>query len=239
MTERQVETRYTAGVVELRAGKDPAKKKAGGYAIMWNRLSQNLGGFVERVDSGAANKSLADAVDVLARYNHDGNMLLGRTSSGTLVLTKDDTGLDYEVDLPNTGVGRDLAVLMERQDVRHSSFAMRVMGDDWSLTEQGFPLRTITDLHLVDVAPVNSPAYLDTTSGLRSFAEARSLDLDLVVEAARSNTLAELMKPAAAIIDLAPAQRAAGTDKPEGTPGAPTSLLALRRRALELAARTT
>lgn len=235
MTERSIETRYTAGVVELRA-KDGGKK-AGGYAIMWNRLSQNLGGFVERVGPDATNKSLADGVDVLARYNHDGNLLLGRTSSGTLRLEADGTGLGYEVDLPDTTAGRDIAVLMERGDVRHSSFAMRVMEDDWSLTEQGFPLRTITDLHLVDVAPVNSPAYLDTSSGLRSLAETRGVDFDDVVKAARANALAEIVRSTTTIVDLAPAQREA--EKPAETPVAPTALQVYRARDLQLLERRT
>lgn len=231
MTERSIETRYTAGVVELRA-KGAAGQKAGGYAIVWERLSQNLGGFVERVHADAANKSLADGVDVLARYNHDSNLLLGRTSSGTLVLTRDDTGLEYEVDLPDTSTGRDLAVLMGRGDVRNSSFAMRVMEDEWSLTEQGFPLRTIVDLHLVDVAPVNSPAYLDATSGLRSLAETRGVDFDDVVKAARANVLAEIIRSTSTIVDLAPAQREA--EKPAETPGAPTALHVYRARDLHL-----
>jgi HK97 family phage prohead protease len=235
MTERSIETRYTAGVVEMRAA--TGGKRAGGYAIVWNRLSQNLGGFVERVDPSAANKSLADGVDVLARYNHDGNLLLGRTSSGTLRLEADGTGLGYEVDLPDTTAGRDIAVLMERGDVRHSSFAMRVMDDDWSLTEQGFPLRTITDLHLVDVAPVNSPAYLDTSSGLRSLAETRGVDFDDVVKAARANALAEIVRTTTTIVDLAPAQREA--EKPAETPAAPTALQVYRARDLHLMERRT
>lgn len=230
MSERSIETRYTTGTVELRAV--GGKKQAGGYALKWNKLSQNLGGFVERVHPDAANKSLADNVDVMARYNHDGNQLLGRTSSGTLVLVRDSTGLDYTVDLPDTTVGRDLAVLLERQDVRHSSFAFRVMEEDWSLTEQGFPVRTILDMHLVDVAPVNSPAYLDTSSGLRALAELRSVSLDDVVKAAQANSLAEIVRSTTTIVDLAPAQREA--EKPEETQAAPTALPAYRARDLHL-----
>jgi hypothetical protein len=40
-------------------------------------------------------------------------------------------------------------------------------------------------LRLVDVAPVNTPAYLDTSSGLRSFAEARGLPIADVEAAAK------------------------------------------------------
>ena len=48
--------------------------------------------------------------------------------------------------------------------------------------------------HLVDVAPVNDPAYLDTSSGLRSLAEARGLDLAIVRDHAARNELRVLLK---------------------------------------------
>lgn len=142
-----------------------------GYAAVFNRASQNLGGFVEQVDPAAFNKSLADGVPVMARMNHDDNQLLGTTWAGTLHLEVDGTGLRYTVDLPDTQAGRDAATLAGRGDLRWSSFAFRTIEDDWSQTDQGFPLRTLRNVQLVDVAPVNSPAYLDTTAALRSLEE--------------------------------------------------------------------
>jgi len=188
------EIRYTSGVVELRASSDGAR--LGGYALKFNKLSRNLGGFVERIAPGALTKTLKDGGDVLCRYQHEDEFLLGRTSSGTLRLSVDEVGLLYEVDLPNTSYGRDLEALADRKDVQHSSFAFQLMpgGDDWSLTPEGFPLRTLTELHLVDVAPVVNPAYLDTTSGLRSLAESRNLDFDSVRAAAESERLADLLR---------------------------------------------
>lgn len=149
-----------------------------GYASVFSKLSQNLGGFVERVEPGAFDKSLADAVPVMARYNHDDNYLLGTTEGGTLALEVDGTGLRYDIaELPNTSAGRDVAELARRGDLRYSSFAFRVMVDDWDVTEQGFPLRILRSVQLVDVAPVNNPAYRDTTTGLRSLADRIGADV--------------------------------------------------------------
>jgi uncharacterized protein len=39
------------------------------------------------------------------------------------------------------------------------------------LTDQNFPQRTLLDLDLHDVAPVNAPAYLDTNTAVRSLAK--------------------------------------------------------------------
>lgn len=147
-----------------------------GYAAVFNRLSQNLGGFVERVDPAAFSKSIGDAVPVMARYNHDDNYLLGTTEGGTLALSVDGTGLRYTVQLPDTQAGRDVAALALRGDLRHSSFAFETLSDDWDVTEQGFPLRTLLSARLIDVAPVNNPAYRDTTAGVRSLSERIGVD---------------------------------------------------------------
>jgi len=161
-----IERRYTLVPVELRARGE--RQSIGGYAATFNKLSQNLGGFVERVAPTFFNKSRGDGwPDVLARYNHDDNMLLGTTGGGTLRLSVDDTGLMYEVDPP---VARaDIVELVERGDVRKSSFAFRLFseGDDWGMSDQGYPLRTLISGQLVDVAPVNLPAYMDSSVGMR------------------------------------------------------------------------
>ena len=198
-----LETRTTPGTVEVRAAGD-GLGTIGGYALKWMRYSQNLGGFVEQVGRSAVAKSLADGVDVLARYNHDDNALLGRTSSGTLVLREDDEGLEYEVRLPDTSVARDLYALTQRGDVHQSSFAFYTMDEEWSLTEQGFPLRTLLAVQLVDVAPVNTPAYLDTSSAVRSLAHVINADPeDIPALVERGEVAQRLATPL--VIDLAPA----------------------------------
>lgn len=165
-----VERRYTlaeTGRAELRA--EGELRKIGGYASVFNKQSRNLGGFVEVVNSTAFNKSRGDGwPDVVARFNHEDNMLLGTTSARTLQLSIDDYGLSYLVTPPQSRA--DILELVERGDVSKSSFAFRTVEDDWSMTDQGFPLRTLVGAQLVDVAPVVSPAYPDTEAGLRSLA---------------------------------------------------------------------
>lgn len=230
------ERRYTAGVIELRAGQ-AGKRGIGGYALKFNKLSQNLGGFVERVNPGSVTKTIRDGGDVLARAHHLDTQLLGRTAAGTLVLTVDETGLDYYVpDPPDTTYGRDLVVQVERGDVRHSSFAFRTLEDDWSVTEQGFPVRTLLDVQLVDVAPVVSPAYLDTTSSVRSLAVRLDRTADEIADVLRSGALADLLKPAPVVVDLKLSSRAEEPPAVDG-PGDTHPPIAVRRRQLALLAR--
>jgi HK97 family phage prohead protease len=171
-----VERRYTPGLVELRRTEERAR--IGGYGIVFNVLSRNLGGFVERSAPSVVNKSRADGwPDVVARFDHENAFLLGTIAGRTLELSIDEPrnagfsgGLSYLVDPPRSRA--DIVELVERGDVHKSSFAFRVVpgGDDWGVTDQGYPMRTLLEVQLVDVAPVVSPAYTDTTAGLRSLA---------------------------------------------------------------------
>lgn len=175
----ELERRDTPGHVEVRAAD---KRTIGGYAAKFNRPSQNLGGFIEVVAPVAFNRSRGNGwPGVMARYNHDDNVLLGTTAAGTLRLSVDEMGLVYEADVPQAR--SDVYELVDRRDVWGSSFAFRVIGEDgdeWGLSDQNFPQRTLLSVELVDVAPVNSPAYLDTSTGLRSLARKMDTSLDEV-----------------------------------------------------------
>jgi HK97 family phage prohead protease len=142
-TMSDLERRYTPGNVEVvRAADD--RRTIGGYAAKFMKQSRNLGGFVEQIDARAFNKSRGDGwPDVLARYNHDDNMLLGTTAAGTLRLALDEIGLHYEVDPPQSRA--DVQELVTRGDVNKSSFAFRVMGEgeEWGLNDMDIPLRTL------------------------------------------------------------------------------------------------
>lgn len=205
MASKTTERRTTPGTVELRAATDGGLGKLGGYALKFNTLSQNLGGYVETCAVGLVDGATlrGERGDVVARYQHDDAFLLGRQVSGTLALRADGTGVEYDVELPDTDYARNVAALAKRGDVRYSSFAFRTLEDDWGMTEQGFPLRTLTSVQLVDVAPVVNPAYLDTSTGLRSLAEKRGLELDTVERAAAHNELGTLLREGAPkVIDL-------------------------------------
>jgi hypothetical protein len=164
------ERRFTKFPPEVRAAMGPdGPKTIFGYAAAFGKLSRKLGGFVEQVDSRAFNESKADGwPEVVCRYNHKDDMLLGTTHARTLKLALDDTGLVYEVEPPQARA--DVLEYVTRGDVRHSSFAFRVFpgGDEWGLSEFNYPMRTLLSVQLVDVAPVLDPAYPDATAGARA-----------------------------------------------------------------------
>ena len=157
---------------EIRAKKGEKGTVLTGYAAKFDRLSQDLGGFVEKIDKKAFDRCLKRC-DVRGLKNHDPAMLLGRTKSGTMRLSVDDVGLLYDIDLPDTQIGRDLVTEIERGDIDGSSFSFNLEsedGDEWDDSTSP-PTRTLRNVRdLFDVGPVAYPAYLDTSSSVRAYA---------------------------------------------------------------------
>lgn len=186
----RIYTKVDVQLVETRSG---SNRTIGGYAAVFNRPSENLGGFIERIDTRFFNKSKADNwPGVVCRYNHQDNYILGATRSGTLRLAVDGTGLDYNVDLPEHRA--DVLELVSRGDISNSSFAFQAYEDDWGLSDQGYPLRTLVSGRLIDVAPVSVPAYRDATVGMRSLAAHMSAPIEDVCKLAEDDELRKLFQ---------------------------------------------
>jgi len=140
-----------------------------GYAAVFDSLSENLGNFKERVASTAFDRALRDPnLDCKALINHDANLLIGRTKSGTLRLNTDGYGLRMAVDLPNTSYARDLLASVKRGDLNQMSFAFTADDQDWNDetdpdTGDSIPVRTLRAVRLHDVSCVTSPAYAATS----------------------------------------------------------------------------
>jgi uncharacterized protein len=189
------ERRYTSSPVGLRAADGAASPKIGGYAAKFGKYSEDLGGWIEKIDKSAFNMSRGLGWPrVVARYNHDPNLILGTITGGTLSLTVDKAGLWYEVEPPSTRA--DVVELVQRGDVSQSSFAFQLAGegsDEWGLTDWGMPQRTLLSVRLVDVAPVWLPAYGDTSAGLRSLAAHAGAPLEEVRKLAFKGELYRLL----------------------------------------------
>jgi HK97 family phage prohead protease len=145
---------------------DGKATRVGGYAAKFDSESVDLGGFVERIAQGAFSGSMDK--DIRALWNHDTNHVLGRRSAGTLRLVEDTVGLAFELDLPDTQAGRDVAVSIERRDVTGMSFGFAVRKDQWAKIGDKRWLRTLLDVDLMEISPTGFPAYQSTEVGMRS-----------------------------------------------------------------------
>ena len=163
---------------ELRASTVAGKPRVSGYAARYGVLSHALKpGLKERIAKRAFEGVLRSNPDVVCTFNHDNNVVLGRTSAGTLRLRSDDKGLAFDCDLPNTTAARDLHESVNRGDIKDCSFAFMLgEGDDDYAEEDDDEVRgarvivrTLRNFKsLQDVALVTHPAYPGTSVDARN-----------------------------------------------------------------------
>lgn len=148
-------------ISELRA----AGRRLTGYAARFHSEAR-IADFVEVIRPGAFTQTLKDNADILALVDHDTTRVLGRTKSGTLRLTEDARGLEFEINMPDTQIGRDVLALAERGDLGGMSFGFRVPkgGEAWEGRK-----RTLTRVDLAEISVVQAwPAYDATTVQART-----------------------------------------------------------------------
>ena len=136
-----------------------------GHASVFEQETR-IADFYEQVHRDA----FADVLDgdTVLQLEHQG-LPLARTTSGTMTLAVDGTGLVFDAEPADTSAGRDLRTLVRRGDLYSCSFGFTVAEDDWSKRDDGTPLRTILRVgRLYDVSVVTFPAYLGTDVSLRT-----------------------------------------------------------------------
>lgn len=156
-----------------------------GYAAVYGEDSREIveagARFRERIAPGAFNATLSEGADVKLLFNHNPEAVLARTKSGTLRLKSDRTGLAFAASLPETTLGNDVKVMMERGDLTgEMSFGFFVEEDSWNRTRTE---RLVKRARLVEISAVWDAAYPQTNSSLRSVSaaalEAARLRLEL------------------------------------------------------------
>lgn len=155
---------------EFRIAENNGTKTVTGYAALYDTRSVDLGGFEEVLEPGCFDAVMETQPDVFALFNHDPDAILARSTSGTLKLSLDKKGLAYSFEMPNTTVGNDLAVLMQRGDICGSSFAFVTKDAEFRSDDSGKSVRYISKIEsLHDVAVVSTPAYPKASAAIRSF----------------------------------------------------------------------
>ena len=151
-----------------------------GYAAVYApALSEDLGGFREKISPGAFDKSLESNADIRALWDHNTSQPLARTTNNSLKVSSDKRGLRVEIELPEgVSYADDLRQLVRSGVVNQMSFGFLVPpgGDTWDKDEDGNALRTLNSIDLHEVSVVSIPAYPDTTVALRGL---RHVEFDI------------------------------------------------------------
>ena len=144
-----------------------------GYPIVYNKDSEDMWGFTERIAKGAAKKALKRS-DIRALKNHDPSLIFGRQGVN-LKLKEDEKGLRYEASPIDTRNFREVAEEVRLELLTGQSFGFTIKSDEWTDLDTDKPIRTITEIdQIYDVGPVTYPAYQDTSVALRSLEMAKT-----------------------------------------------------------------
>jgi len=178
---------------------DGGKPRIDARAILFDSWSADLGGFRERMLPGSVNLES----DLVALFDHDSSMVLGRTTAGTMEVRTDSKGIAFTAYPPDTTWANDLRISMQRGDIRGCSFRMLVEEDNWYL-EEGQVCRDVVSARVSELTITSMPAYPETTSEARSQATA----LKATPPATRagrviSDSNEQLLKNAYAALELA------------------------------------
>ncbi len=144
---------------EFRVVEENKKPKIVGYAAVFDKFSEDMWGFREKVAKGAFQESIKRKDDVRMLFNHDPNYVIARTTNGTLKLSEDNKGLYFEGTPADTQWEKDLITKIKRGDISQNSFGFMIDEETWDKKEK---IRTLIRVSLFDVSPVTYPAYKDT-----------------------------------------------------------------------------
>lgn len=163
-----------------------------GYALKFDKWSDDLGWFREKLASESLEKT--DMSNVTALFNHNESQILGR-SGINLELDVDNIGLRFKVKPTDTSYSRDLMENIRQGVINQCSFAFTVSreqdSEEWRENlESGIYERTIKNIDkLYDVSVVTTPAYPDT----EAVVGARSKELVDKLELRKQNKEIELL----------------------------------------------
>jgi uncharacterized protein len=154
---------------EVRVASD--SRNVEGLGVVFNKLSEDLGGFQEIIDSDAAS-GVIEKSDILALLNHNqdrGILARSEKGKGSMKVELTPKGVRYAFEAPNFPLGDELIEGIRRGDIKGSSFAFSVADEEWDWKKKPVPVRTIKKFDFFyDMSPCYRPAYADTKVALRN-----------------------------------------------------------------------
>lgn len=152
-----------------------------GYAVVFNSLSEDLGGFREIIRPSAITEDLINRSDICATVDHNNEYLMARQKfgKGNIEFRIDDHGLYFRYELANTEKANELLSHIQRGEIDSCSFCFGIDydtpgGEKWYRDADGTQIREITRIDcLFDISAVIRPAYVQT-----NIKEAQARDLE-------------------------------------------------------------
>ena len=139
-----------------------------GYFVVFDDVYAVCPGATESIRAGAFDESING--DVRALYNHNPDLILGRTSAGTLELRQDKKGLWGKITVNKADSDAMNAYeRIKRGDVTGASFGFDIEDEDFEREDNGdihWIIKKVNPLY--EISPCTFPAYKATDISARS-----------------------------------------------------------------------
>lgn len=182
-----METRYYK-IHDLQTRDDSDEIYLEGMFVVYNDIYEVWDGATESIAPGAFRNSIHQ--DVRALYNHNDDIVLGRTSAGTLELEDRSNGLWGRIKINRSDTDAMNAYeRIKRGDVTGCSFGFNIKTQETEYRDDGSVHWTITEVDpLYEISCTAFPAYQAT------HVEARSHDLENLKKRRLEMRKAQLLK---------------------------------------------
>ncbi|TDL34571.1 HK97 family phage prohead protease [Jeotgalibacillus sp. S-D1] len=184
------QTRSLQSELSTRAEETDGKKVIEGYFAVFNSETELFRGAYEEIAPEAFNESISN--DIRALINHDTNLVLGRTKSGTLELKVDSRGLWGSINInENDSDAMNLYERVKRGDVDQCSFGFNIEEEATEHRDDGSVKWILKKIDLHEVSCVTFPAYSDT--GIKARKQDFEIDKKRMIDS-KKNQLRERIK---------------------------------------------
>ena len=153
--------------MQARSDSDTGDLFLEGYFAVFNDIYTVWEGATESIAPGAFSESISG--DVRALYNHNDDLILGRTAAGTLELKEDSHGLWGKIKLnKDDSDAMNAYARIQRGDITGCSFGFNIEKEETEHREDGSVHWTITKVNpLYEISPCVFPAYGATSVSAR------------------------------------------------------------------------
>ncbi|MEG0282288.1 MAG: HK97 family phage prohead protease [Clostridia bacterium] len=151
-----------------------------GCVTKYNLRSQLLyNEFYEKVGKGAFSESIKKN-NIRALWNHNSDIVLAATESGTLTLEDRDDGLYFGLEFPDTEISKHYYESIKRGDVKGVSFGFYTKEDNWEyLKDEDCYERTLININCSEISITAFPAYEDSSVTTRCMKDAGILTKEM------------------------------------------------------------
>lgn len=156
--------------------------KIRGTAIVFNEPSQDMG-FIEYIEPEAVRN--LDFSKTMLLYNHETSKILARANAGNLKIEVTERGVDFEAELSQTTLAKDVYENVRSGNLQGCSFGFRIAkdGDGWDTRDDGTIVHTIRKIdNVAELSITPIPAYLQTSVGVQRSLEKMKEEIRMAEE---------------------------------------------------------